>query len=37
MQKDQKKYGENTLIKRGNHGEMNYQLLTNSKAEVWFK
>jgi hypothetical protein len=34
---DHKKAANTIAIKKGNYGELNYQLITNSKAEIWFK
>lgn len=33
---DRKRVADAPSIKKGNHGQMSYQLITNSKAEVWF-
>lgn len=37
MDKTRKNIFESQLIKKGNHGQINYQLITNSKAEIWFQ
>lgn len=37
MEKNRKNIADSNSIKRGNYGEINYQLITNSKAEVWFQ
>lgn len=37
MQKNRKNIMDSNPMKKGNYGEINYQLITNSKAEVWFQ